>query len=500
MPVSRIARTASAPTIRHARLVALLLTLVAIAALIAVPDRAAVAAKPPPNPTDGQLSGAAAKKAAVAAEVGRLGASVAAMQSQLRQLEAAKEMAEQKLAFALSKLQDAKAATAAAQREVVAAREKVDAAQQQFSGFVQSTYMNGSIGGVTGSLLTATDPNALLQQNSLEQYESDHQINAIGNVKRATVARSNAEAAARLALARQRSLAQAAKQAKLDADAAVVSAIAQQHQLQQQLASQQAALQQAQEQLATLNNQRAAFIQWQRRQAAIAAAQARARRLAAERARAAALAAAAAQRRHDEAVAAAERRRAAALRHHQGSHRHVPGSTHSNGGSNGGSSAGPNGGGYPIPASGGGWTPAKGWEAVARAKRWLGWMYAWAGGNAYGPTYGVCAGDGAYNDCHIRGFDCSGLSLYAWAPFMQLDHYAASQYWSAGSFHPSTSQLQPGDLVFWSSNGSPSGIHHVAIYIGGGSVIQAPQSGSVIQITPLWSVDWGYLGATRPLT
>jgi cell wall-associated NlpC family hydrolase len=58
----------------------------------------------------------------------------------------------------------------------------------------------------------------------------------------------------------------------------------------------------------------------------------------------------------------------------------------------------------------------------------------------------------------------------------------------------------PGDLVFWSSDGTVGGIHHVAIYIGGGNVIQAPQSGSTIQITPLWSVDWGFYGATRPLT
>jgi cell wall-associated NlpC family hydrolase len=58
----------------------------------------------------------------------------------------------------------------------------------------------------------------------------------------------------------------------------------------------------------------------------------------------------------------------------------------------------------------------------------------------------------------------------------------------------------PGDLVFWSSNGTVGGIHHVAIYIGGGNVIQAPQSGSPIQITPLGSVAWGYYGATRPLT
>jgi cell wall-associated NlpC family hydrolase len=466
----------------------LALALAAIVSLAAAPDRVASAA-PPPNPSDGQINSAAAHKAAVAAEVGRLGASVASMQSRLRQLEAAQEMAEQKLAFALSKLADAKQASADAAAAVVAAAKRVDAAQQQFASFAQATYMNGSISGMTGSLLTASDPNVLLQQSALQQYEADHQLDAIGAVKSATVAKSNADAAARLALAKQRSAAAAAKQAKADADSAVVAAIAQKQQLESQLAAQQVALQRAQEELATLNNQRAAYIKYQKHQAALRRARERARRLAEARARRAA-----------ERAAAAERRREAAQRRReQAQHRHHHGGGHSSGGNSGGGNSGGGGGGSVSP-SGGHWNAAWGREAVHRAERWLGWMYAWAGGNAYGPTYGVCAGDGAYNDCHVRGFDCSGLSLYAWAPHMSLDHYAASQYWQAGSFHPSTSQLMPGDLVFWSSNGAPSGIHHVAIYIGGGNVIQAPQSGSVIQITPLFDVDWGYLGATRPLT
>lgn len=130
---------------------------------------------------------------------------------------------------------------------------------------------------------------------------------------------------------------------------------------------------------------------------------------------------------------------------------------------------------------------------------WQGEPYAWAGGNAGGPTYGVCAGDGAWNDCHIVGFDCSGLSLYAWAPFTSLAHYTVTQY-NQGSYHPSTGNLLPGDLVFWSFNGSLSGVHHVAIYIGNGNVIQAPQSGDIVRVTPLWDVSSGYYGATRPLT
>jgi cell wall-associated NlpC family hydrolase len=127
-------------------------------------------------------------------------------------------------------------------------------------------------------------------------------------------------------------------------------------------------------------------------------------------------------------------------------------------------------------------------------------MYAWAGGNAYGPTRGVCAGDGAWNDCNVIGFDCSGLAMYAWGPYLSMDHYAATQYYQAGSYHPSPGNFMPGDLLFWSSNGSVSGIHHVAIYLDGGMVVQAPESGERVTVTPWDQVSWGYYGATRPLT
>ena len=82
------------------------------------------------------------------------------------------------------------------------------------------------------------------------------------------------------------------------------------------------------------------------------------------------------------------------------------------------------------------WTPAMGATAVARARSWLGLPYSWAGGNSRGPTLGVCAHNGGDLDCHIVGFDCSGLALYAWAPYKQLVHYASTQHSTAGRFHP----------------------------------------------------------------
>jgi cell wall-associated NlpC family hydrolase len=58
----------------------------------------------------------------------------------------------------------------------------------------------------------------------------------------------------------------------------------------------------------------------------------------------------------------------------------------------------------------------------------------------------------------------------------------------------------PGDLIFWSKDGTVQGIGHVAVYIGGGNVVQAPHSGDVIRITPIYEVEPGAMGATRPLS
>jgi cell wall-associated NlpC family hydrolase len=455
-----------------------------VAGLLALPSLGA-AAKPPPNPTDGQLHSAAAQKEALANQVGQLNAQVAAIQTQIQQKQAVAELAEQKYAYAMQKLDEANQAADAAKARVQQAQDDLAREQAQFREQFQSSYADGEIGGTTGSLLTAQNPSVLLEEGALRDYLAEHQMDEVSRVQAATVEKSNADAAARAAVLRQQAATKAAADAKQQADDAVIAAQSQEHELQSSLASTQHELVAAQEQLATLNHQREAFIAYQKHQAWLRhqawlkhqAELKKARELAAKR---------------------AEELRQQREQQQQQEHQH-----HSGGGSGGGGGSSSGGGGSshpPVHVSGGGWSSSKGWAAVSRAKQFLGWMYAWAGGNAYGPTRGVCAGDGAWNDCHVTGFDCSGLTLYAWAPYKTLDHYSVTQYYQAGHFHPSTGQLLPGDLVFWSSNGSVSGIHHVALYIGNGMVIQAPQSGSVIQETPLGSVSWGYYGATRPLT
>ncbi len=111
-------------------------------------------------------------------------------------------------------------------------------------------------------------------------------------------------------------------------------------------------------------------------------------------------------------------------------------------------------------------------SAVAIAQRYLGVPYVWGGASP-------------------SGFDCSGLVMYVYAQLgISLPHSAAMQY--GYGTHLSRDQLAPGDLVFFGY--SAASIHHVGIYAGGGSMIDAPYTGAVVRYDSLSS---DYYGATR---
>ncbi|MBD1543610.1 C40 family peptidase, partial [Arthrobacter sp. IA7] len=94
-------------------------------------------------------------------------------------------------------------------------------------------------------------------------------------------------------------------------------------------------------------------------------------------------------------------------------------------------------------------------------------------GSPYFYQYG---GTGAY------GFDCSGLVQNAFAAIgKQLPRTAAEQFAQA-PVHVPLSQAQPGDLLVW---GSAPGFYHVAIYLGGGKVVQALNPSAGITVTEL---------------
>ena len=74
------------------------------------------------------------------------------------------------------------------------------------------------------------------------------------------------------------------------------------------------------------------------------------------------------------------------------------------------------------------------------------------------------------------GFDCSGLTYYAWQQAgVTLPRTSSAQY--AWTERITKAELQPGDLVFYSSSGSASSITHVALYAGNGKIVQAHKPG-----------------------
>jgi len=109
--------------------------------------------------------------------------------------------------------------------------------------------------------------------------------------------------------------------------------------------------------------------------------------------------------------------------------------------------------------------------AIATAMTYLGVPYVW-GGESYG------------------GVDCSGLTMLAWeSAGVDLPHLARAQY--GYGTHVSLGDMEAGDLIFWSSDGTQSGIYHVALYLGDGEMIEAPTFGVPVRVTGVYS--WGSL-------
>jgi cell wall-associated NlpC family hydrolase len=128
--------------------------------------------------------------------------------------------------------------------------------------------------------------------------------------------------------------------------------------------------------------------------------------------------------------------------------------------------------------------------AINAAMRWIGTRYAWGGGSLTGPSMGFGIDDG------VIGFDCSGLTRYAYYQAgISIPRQSTAQY--AALPHVSRANLQRGDLVFYAFDTSdPSSIHHVAIYLGNGQMIEAPESGEHVRVT---AMRWGgFIGGARP--
>ncbi len=115
-------------------------------------------------------------------------------------------------------------------------------------------------------------------------------------------------------------------------------------------------------------------------------------------------------------------------------------------------------GNYTPPTNSGGGQPI-----VDEAYKYLGVPYVWGGASS-------------------SGVDCSGLVLLSHRAIgVSLPHYSGS-IGSSGMRVPSMSQALPGDVVCY--------VGHVGIYVGGGMMIHAPQTGDVVRVVPVYGSPW----------
>ncbi|WP_433655727.1 NlpC/P60 family protein [Nocardia sp. CA-128927] len=436
--------------------------LVTVVVVLAGP---AVAVPPaPPNPSDGQIADAGAQVDAGVTEVGALINQVAVVDQQLQQLDGEVARKREEVNKALVDLQNARdAADAAAavvldtERELADAGTRVGAARRNFDQFAAQAYTRPAAESMVVYLAAAT-PAAALDQAQLLALVSKNQQQVLDGLRRAQIDQGNKNSSARQAKSDADAAAAAAEQAKRDAEQAVVAAKAaldqqtvQRDNLLRQRQDAQGRLDFARQNVAGLQGQRDAYQNWEQQRKAEEAA-----------VRAAAAAAAARASADQNAQGRAGqlgdgKRPHTQLENSPAPHRSTPRPS--------------------LPSIGG---SAAVETVVDRAMSQLGVIYAWGGGDEDGPTLGIRDGGVAdsYGDYNKVGFDCSGLMIYAFAGIgVSLPHYSGYQY-NAGTRVP-VDQRARGDMLFWGASGS----QHVALYLGDGQMIEAPESGEVVRVT-----------------
>lgn len=439
------------------------LAVISSAPTVAVPP-------PPPGPGEGAVADAQAQVDTGIGEVGALINAVAAADEQIRQHDDEVARTREEVNKALVDLQNARAAADAAAAEVdTTGRALADAgasvrrARGEFDRFATGVYTQPSADTVLTYLAPGGPAAALDRAQVLDLVARDRQ-QVLDDLHRAQIELGNAHADARRARDLAEAARTAAEQRRTDAEAAMRTATAElgrrtalRDGLLRQRADAQARLDAARRQVTGLQQQQTAYLDWERQRRAEET-----------------LAAAAAAR-----AAADHASRARAAEAGAGKHPHtmledLPRRT----GKIGGGSHDP-GGGTDTPRVTG---PAAVEIVVDRALSQLGVNYAWGGGSETGPTRGIRDGGVAdsHGDYRKVGFDCSGLMVYAFAGIgVSLPHYSGYQY-NAGTRVPVAAR-ERGDMLFW----GPGGSRHVALYLGDGTMVEAPESGDVVKVSPV---------------
>ena len=456
---------ARAPWRATSRVRSMLGATLAAALLTASFAGAAVAADPTPTPSSDPTphgpSKARVDKARHDVEskqrsVAELQAALQAAQAQLDAAITQAEVAAENYNGALWRLKEARQATRQAQQRARQAADEVEQQRHAIITLVTESYQNGTELNTATALVSEEGPEGLMNRYGVVQSAGDSMKARYDEFRTALSKAKTYAAKAAKAQEHQQQLAEQARELRDQAATAAEAAGAAANAIAAQRAKLVAELAKAQHISLALAKKRQAWLEQQA--AAKAAAAAEAERKAQE-----ARLQAQAQRAQRQASQAKQD-----VRNHP---RPVD-----NGGSDGTTSTPP-----PVPAPPVDPTPPSSnrsavERALAYAKAQIGKPYKWG---AAGPS----------------SFDCSGLTMRAWqAGGKSLPHYSAAQFQMGTRI--AVSQAKAGDLYFWSSNGSPSGIHHVAIALGGGQFIEAPRTGVPVRYNSIY--NWFPDFAVRP--
>ena len=415
------------------------LTAIAACALLVLPQMAQAA------PSEEEIAAAQAAEEAAKMSVAQIEVKLAEVNASAATAMQNAQIAGEDLNEANIALNEATATANQASADADAAEAAFQEGKQQIASVAQAAYRNG--GGTLDALAPYFDSDGLrsveTKQAGISSFSSSAEAKMQNVAALEQVAKVTRDAA-NTALANQKA---ATDEVQKRTDAANQAATAAQNEAARVAAQRGAYVQE----LATKQNTTVELIN--EREAALEAERQEAARIAAEQA-----AAAAEAQRQADAAAAAERAAAADAS-----------SSYNDDGDDDYSYSAPSYSyeepAYSAPSYSGGGADT----AIATAKSYLGVPYVW-GGESYG------------------GVDCSGLTMLAWeSAGVDLPHLSRAQY-SYGT-HVPIGSMEAGDLIFWSSNGTQSGIYHVAIYLGGGQMIEAPTFGVPVRITGVYS--WG---------
>ncbi|MFC4336359.1 peptidase inhibitor family I36 protein [Salininema proteolyticum] len=145
---------------------------------------------------------------------------------------------------------------------------------------------------------------------------------------------------------------------------------------------------------------------------------------------------------------------------------------------------------------GGGDTGGSGSEKIERvidaalSQTGKGLTYSWGAGGKSGPSYGICCSPSGYDDRNRYGYDCSGLTQYAFWQGAGIDigGYTGSQQYSGTVV--SMGNIKRGDMIFWGTPGG--GTTHVAIYLGNGQMVESswPRTSTSVHVTNVYGGDF----------